>query len=113
VTKGGLLNVIKFGFRTRHSTALHCMRLTDHATLNFNRDVSAAAVFLESEKPCDTTWHLVWLHNLFKFEFAANIMRLISSFLSYTKFKVSVEDEMSSPREVQIGVPGPCHSSGC
>jgi hypothetical protein len=81
------------------------MRLTDHATLNFNRDMSTAAVFLDTENPCDTTWHLGLLHKLYKFEFSASIMRLISLFLSYRKFKFSVEDEISSPREVEIGVP--------
>jgi hypothetical protein len=32
-----LLNASQFGFRERHSTTLHCMRMADHVTLNFNK----------------------------------------------------------------------------
>jgi hypothetical protein len=38
-------------------------------------------------------------------EFSINLIKLISSFLSQRKFRVSVEGEMSPPREMQAGVP--------
>jgi hypothetical protein len=44
-----LLNAGQFGFRAHHSTTLQCMRLMDHATLNFNNKMSTAAVFLDIE----------------------------------------------------------------
>jgi hypothetical protein len=50
-----LLNASQFGFRARHSTTLQCMMLTDHTTLNFNNNMSTAAVFLDIEKAFDTT----------------------------------------------------------
>ena len=50
-----LLNASQFGFRARHSTTLQCMRLTDHMTLNFNNNLSKAAVFLDIEKAFNTT----------------------------------------------------------
>jgi hypothetical protein len=34
------------------------MRHTDHVTLNFNNNISTAAVFLDIEKAFDTAWHL-------------------------------------------------------
>jgi hypothetical protein len=46
-----LLNASQFGFPARHTTTLQCMRLTDHVTLNFNNNMSTAAVFLDIEKP--------------------------------------------------------------
>jgi hypothetical protein len=34
------------------------MSLDDHFTLNFNNNMSMAAVFLDVEKAFDKTWHL-------------------------------------------------------
>jgi hypothetical protein len=49
------------------------MRLTDHVTLNFNNNMSTAAVFLDIEKAFDTSGYWVG--------FLAGIIKLISSFL--------------------------------
>jgi retron-type reverse transcriptase len=38
-------------------------------------------------------------------EFPISFIKLISSFLSQRKFRVSVEGEMSTPKEMQAGVP--------
>jgi hypothetical protein len=57
IEERGLLNASQFGFRARHSTTLQCMRLTYHVILNFNNNISMAAVFLDIEKAFDTTWH--------------------------------------------------------
>jgi hypothetical protein len=105
IEERGLLNASQFGFRASHSTTLQCMRLTDHVTLNFNNKMSTAAVFLDSEKAFDTTWHPGLLYKLSKLEFPTNLIKLLGSFLSHRKFRVSVEGEMSTPREMQAGVP--------
>jgi hypothetical protein len=81
------------------------MRLVDHVTLNFNNKMSTAAVFLDIEKAFDTTWHTGLLYKLCKLEFSGNLIKLISSFLSERKFRVSVEGEMSMPRYMEAGVP--------
>jgi hypothetical protein len=81
------------------------MRLTGHVTLNFNNNnMSMAGVFLDIEKAIDTTWHCGLLYKLSKMEFSTSVIKLISSFLSQSKFSVSVEGEISSPREMQAGV---------
>jgi len=80
------------------------MRLTDHVTLNFNNNLSTAAVFLDIEKAFDTTWHPGLLYKLIKLNFSVNTVKF-NSFLSDRKFKVSVEGELSSPTEIQAGVP--------
>jgi hypothetical protein len=38
-------------------------------------------------------------------EFSTNLIKLIGTFLTNRKFSVSVEGEMSTPREMQAGVP--------
>jgi hypothetical protein len=105
IEERGLLNASQFGFRARQSTTLQCMRLTDHVTLNFNNKMSTAAVFLDIEKAFDTTWQLSLLYKLSKLEISANVIKLLGSFLSERKFRVSEEGEISTPKEMQAGVP--------
>jgi retron-type reverse transcriptase len=38
-------------------------------------------------------------------EFSVKLIKLISSFLSHRKFRVSVEGELSTPRYTEAGVP--------
>jgi hypothetical protein len=70
------LNSSQFGFRALHSTTLQCMRLADHVTLNFNNNISTAAVFLDIEKAFDTTWHPGLLYKLSKLRFSNNLIKL-------------------------------------
>jgi hypothetical protein len=101
IEERGLLNASQFGFRARHSTTLQCMRLTDHVTLNFNKKLSTATVFLDIEKAFDTTWHCDLLYRLSKLEFSTSLIKLIGFFLSQRQFTVSVEGGTSTPRVMQ------------
>jgi hypothetical protein len=105
IDERGLLNASQFGFRARHSTTLRCISVTDHVSLNVNNNISTAAVFLDIKKALDTTWHLGLLCKLSKLKFPISLFRLISSFLSQRKFRVSVESVMSTQRVIQAGVP--------
>jgi hypothetical protein len=64
-----------------------------------------AAVFLDIEKAFDTLWHPGLLYKLSTMEFSTNLIKLIGSFLSQRKFRVSVEGEMITPRDIKAGVP--------
>jgi hypothetical protein len=105
IGENNLLNASQFGFRARHSTTLQCMKLADHVTLKFNNNMSTAAVFLDIEKAFDTTWQPGLLYKLSNLKFSASLFKLISSFLSQRKFRVSVGGEISTPRYMQAGVP--------
>jgi hypothetical protein len=72
IEEKNLLNANQFGFRARHSTTLQYMRLEDHVTLNFNYNMSTAAVFLDIEKAFDTTWHPGLIYKLSKLQFSNN-----------------------------------------
>jgi hypothetical protein len=87
IDERGLLDGSQFGFRPRHSTTLQCMMLADHITLNFDNNMSTAAVFLDIEKAFDTTWHSGLLCKL-KLEFSYSLTKLIGSFLSQRKFEI-------------------------
>jgi hypothetical protein len=67
--------------------------------------MSTATVFLHTEKAFDTTWHPGLLYKLPRLQFSANMIKLISSFLTNKNFRVTVEGELSTPREIQAGVP--------
>jgi hypothetical protein len=84
------------------------MRLPDHVTLNFNNNnISMAAVFLDIEEAFDTTWHsgLLYKIRVSKLELSTSLIKPISSFLSERKFSVTVEGEISMPRDMRAGVP--------
>jgi hypothetical protein len=97
--EGGLLNASQFGFRARHSTTFQYMKLSDRVTLNFNNNMSTASVFSDNEKAFDKTWYLGLLYKLSELKFSIRLIKLFSSFLSHRKFRVSVEGELSTPRD--------------
>jgi hypothetical protein len=105
IAERNLLNASQFRFRARHSTTLQCMRVTDHVSLNFNNNMSTAAVFLDIEKAFDTIWHPGLLYKLSELQFPIRLIELLASFLTNRKFKVSVEGELSLPRKVEAAVP--------
>jgi hypothetical protein len=42
-----------FGFHANHSMTMQCMRLTEHAALNFNNKMSITVVLLDIEEMFD------------------------------------------------------------
>jgi hypothetical protein len=74
------------------------MRLADQITLNFNNNMSTAAVVLYIEKAFDKTWHSGLLYNFSELAFSISLIKLIASFLTNRKFKVLLEGEFSTPR---------------
>jgi retron-type reverse transcriptase len=81
------------------------MRLTDHVTFNFNNSVSTAAIFLDIEKAFDRAWHRGLLYKLSKLKISMGLIKLISSFLSQRKLRVSDRGEISTVRDIEAGVP--------
>jgi hypothetical protein len=81
------------------------MRFRDHVTLNFNKNISMAAVFLYIEKVFDAMWHLGLLYKLLELKFLISLIKFISTFLSQRKSKVLVKSEMPMPRDILAGVP--------
>jgi hypothetical protein len=101
----GLLNACQLASVHVLSRTLQFVRLANHVTLHFNNNMSMAAVSLQTEKALDTTWHHGLLYKLSKLELSTPIIKLISSFPSQRKFRVSVEGEMSVPKHMHAGMP--------
>jgi hypothetical protein len=81
------------------------MKLTDYVSLNFKNNMSMAAVFLDIEKAFDITWDLGLLYKLSELQFLTSLVKLIASFLTNRKLKVSVEGELPSTTKVAAEVP--------
>jgi hypothetical protein len=81
------------------------MTLTDPLILNFNKNMSTAAVFVHIERAFDTIWHSGLLYKGSKFEYSTSLIKFISSYLSQRKCSVPVEGKMSMLREMRAGVP--------
>jgi hypothetical protein len=60
---------------------------------------------LDIEKAFHTTRHFGVLYKLSELKFSLSLIKLISSFLSQRKFRVSVEGEMFTSGEIQERVP--------
>jgi hypothetical protein len=60
---------------------------------------------LHIEKAFDKTEHLGLLYKLSNLKFSISLLKVIITFLSQKKFRVSVEGEISAPRGIQAGVP--------
>jgi hypothetical protein len=67
--------------------------------------MSMAAVFLDTEKASDTTWHPGLLYKLSKLQLSVNLIKLSGSYLSHRKFRVSVGGELPTAIEIEAGVP--------
>jgi hypothetical protein len=72
IEEGGLLNGSQFDFCACQSTALQCMGLMDHVTLNDNKNMSMAEVFLDIKKAFDKTQHPGLLYKLYKLKFSTD-----------------------------------------
>jgi hypothetical protein len=98
IEEKGVLNASQFGFLAHHNT-VQCIKLTDHVNLNFNNNMSMASVFLDIKKEFYTNWYLGLLYKLSELKLFIRLIKLISSFLSQRKFRVSVVGEVSTPRD--------------
>jgi hypothetical protein len=95
----------QFGFRGRHSTVHQLVRVTEYITEQFNKNRSTGAVFLDIEKAFDRVWHTGLIYKLIQYKFPDKLIHLINSYINSRKFFVQVEDEKSSLRPIQAGVP--------
>jgi hypothetical protein len=67
--------------------------------------MSTAAVFLDIEKAFEATWHPGLLYKLSKLQLSVNLIKITSSYISHRRFRVSVEGEISTPTEIEAGLP--------
>jgi hypothetical protein len=84
------------------------MMLADHVILNFYNNVSTAAIFSGIETAFDSTRQSGVLYKLSELGFSTSLIKLIASFLTSRKFKVSLDGGFATPRKTAVGVPQYC-----
>jgi retron-type reverse transcriptase len=67
--------------------------------------MSTAAVFSDIKKAFDKIWHSDLIYKLRELEFSTRLIKLIAPFLTNRQFKVLVEGEFYTPKEIPAGVP--------
>lgn len=95
----------QFGFRTKHSTDQQILRITEKATIGFNKKRSTGLVLLDLEKAFDSVWHDGLLHKLLKNDYPIHLVLVIQSFLSERQAFVDVQNNSSSRFTLPAGVP--------
>lgn len=105
VDVNNLLPNEQFGFRASHSTTLQATRVVEDISKGFSNKEMSGAVLLDIQKAFDKVWHNALIFKLHKMSFPSNLILLINSFLENRKFRVSINKEYSSWRQIKAGVP--------
>lgn len=95
----------QFGFRNGHSTVQQILRITEHASRNFNLNRSTGLVLLDIEKAFDSVWHNALIHKLMTLKFPIYLIKLVKSYLQSRKAFVEVNGQRSFVFDIPAGVP--------
>lgn len=94
----------QFGFRKSHATIDQIHRITDIIEKAFEHKEVCSAVFLDVSQAFDKVWHKGLIYKLNKF-LPHSYVKLLSSYLSDRIFRVRIENEYSSLKNINAGVP--------
>lgn len=94
----------QFGFRHKHGTPEQCHRIVNIITDALENKKYCSAVFLDIQQAFDRVWHSGLLYKL-KNNLPAPFYLLLKSYLSERCFYVKVNNEMSTLRKIQAGIP--------
>ncbi|VEN64529.1 unnamed protein product [Callosobruchus maculatus] len=96
---------VQFGFRSEHSTELQAVRLVERITGGFTEDKSTGVLLLDVSKAFDKVWHEGLLYKLIQKGFPFWLLKLLKSFLEGRKFRIKIDNVLSTIRPVKAGVP--------
>lgn len=93
------------GFRHHRSTMDPLLQLKTEALAHMNAGHCTVAVCLDIERAFDKVWHEGLLYKLLQIQLPAQLVKLISSYLSNRLSRVRVYDSLSRPFTPTAGVP--------
>lgn len=94
----------QFGFRSKHSTIDQVHRITDVIERCLEEKKVCSTVFLDIAQAFDKVWHEGLCHKLEQVLPAA-YSQLLKSYLDERYFRVKLDDEYSTLRQIKAGVP--------
>ncbi len=100
-----LLSEAQFGFRKGFSTNTCILHLLDHIYKNIDVGNLTGAVFLDLKKAFDTVDHRILLQKLHKYGIIGQSNKWFENYLTDRTQVAKVNRVVSTPRQVQYGVP--------
>ena len=104
VSKRGLMRDEQFGFRPRHTTSLHLVRLVERITRNLGEKKLTVAVFLYVAKAFVTVWIHGLLYKLTPLKFPSYIFNTISGYLRGRTLEASFQSATTISRGMRPGM---------
>ncbi|GFX52860.1 probable RNA-directed DNA polymerase from transposon X-element [Trichonephila clavipes] len=104
ISNNNFLNPNQYGFTKQLSTYHPLLRLTEQISAGFQRGRSTGAVFLDIQKAFDRVWISGLIYKLITNNFPAPLIHIINSYLVNRTYKVRVNNTLSLPHRVNIGV---------
>lgn len=95
----------QFGFRAAHSCELQTLRTTEIISQGLEAKSTTTMAYLDISKAFDKMWHEGLILKMCQIEFSIGLTKTIRSFLLDRKFKVKLEDHISTIKKVRAGVP--------
>ena len=100
-----LLSNCQSGFRSMHSTLTALLEATNSWSVNIDKGLLNAVVFIDLKKAFDTIDHLILLRKLRLYGFDEGSLRWFESYLSNRSQRCSVNGHLSKTCQITCGVP--------
>ncbi|GBP37249.1 RNA-directed DNA polymerase from mobile element jockey [Eumeta japonica] len=105
------LRQVQYGFRSSHSTTLQLTRVLHRLAYERNCERYTVAVLLDMQKAFDRVWRYGLIYKLLDSSLPPALTRVVASFLQRRSVCVTINDMLSAPRPIRVGVPqGSCLS---
>ncbi|UYV69337.1 hypothetical protein LAZ67_6003267 [Cordylochernes scorpioides] len=95
----------QFGFRANHSTTHQLITVIDFIQTRKSLNEAVGVVLLDLKKAFDMVWHRGLIIKLTSCNFPQKFIRFLKNYLQDRTFSVKVGTYISSPRQIESGVP--------
>lgn len=105
ITENNIIVPQQHGFVSNKSTSTAVLSLSQHIYSAMHQDEIAVVLFLDIKKAFDTVCHTILLRKLEGYGFTNNVLKFFSSYLSFRKQYVVINDFISEVKYISCGVP--------